>query len=64
VLLAAFSIAVAPCQVEAREGEKIERGRAYVAPSDRHTLLAERLAETASSASRDVKLIREILDRL
>jgi chemotaxis response regulator CheB len=50
--------------VEAREGEKIERGRAYVAPSDRHTLLAERLAETASSASRDVKLIREILDRL
>jgi two-component system chemotaxis response regulator CheB len=29
-----------------------------------NTLLAERLAETASSASRDVKLIREILDRL
>lgn len=25
--------------VEAREGEKIERGRAYVAPSDRHLLL-------------------------
>jgi hypothetical protein len=108
--------------VEAREGEKIERGRAYVAPWDRHlllnngqislsrgprenrhrpaidpllleralwiavrslderiaihealaqqqrevenTLLAERLAETASSASHDVKLIREILDRL
>jgi two-component system chemotaxis response regulator CheB len=29
-----------------------------------NTLLAERLAETASSASHDVKLIREILDRL
>jgi two-component system, chemotaxis family, protein-glutamate methylesterase/glutaminase len=25
--------------VEAREAEKIERGRAYVAPSDRHLLL-------------------------
>jgi two-component system, chemotaxis family, protein-glutamate methylesterase/glutaminase len=25
--------------VEAREGEKIERGRAYVAPSDRYLLL-------------------------
>jgi hypothetical protein len=30
----------------------------------KNTLLAERLAETASSASHDVKLIREILDRL
>jgi hypothetical protein len=29
-----------------------------------NTLLAERLAETASSASHDVKLIREVLDRL
>jgi two-component system, chemotaxis family, protein-glutamate methylesterase/glutaminase len=30
----------------------------------KNTLLAERLAETASSASHDVKLIREILDHL
>jgi len=29
-----------------------------------NTPLAERLAETASSASHDVKLIREVLDRL
>jgi len=29
-----------------------------------NTLLAERLAETASSASHDVKLIREVLDQL
>jgi len=42
--------------VEAREGEKIERGRAYVAPSDRHLLLTSprrsKLADSAEAPAR------------